>query len=101
MIRKETLRNAWGQGMGRHKLENVVSHGDSDIDALSTILGNKPYLFGAGPTSYDAPLFGTIANVLAFPPDSPLAKHVRTKPNLVDFVERVSETYWQKQEAKA
>ena len=66
----------------------------ADIDALSTMLGDKPYLFGEAPTSYDASLYGILANVLAFPKDGVLATHVRTKPNLVAFVDRVRETYW-------
>jgi glutathione S-transferase len=101
MIRKETLRNAWGQGISRHTAENVVAHGRADLDALSAILGDTPYLFGDAPSSYDATLFGSIANVLAFPPDGALAKHARTKENLVAFVERVKKTYWATPDVKA
>jgi glutathione S-transferase len=100
MIRKDTLRNAWGQGISRHTLDNVVAHGRADIDALSVILGDKPYLFGGAPTSYDASLFGTVANVMAFPEDGPLAKHARSKTNLAAFVDRVKSTYWVKPDAK-
>ncbi len=101
MIRKDTLRNAYGQGISRHTLDNVIAYGRADIDALSTILGDKPYLFGDAPTSYDASLFGTVANVLAFPSDGPLAKHARTKTNLVAFVDRVKAKYWTTPDAKA
>jgi glutathione S-transferase len=94
MIRKDTLRNVWGQGLGRHTVENVHAHGKADVDALATVLGDKPYLFGNTPTSYDATLFGTIANVLAHPPNSPIALHAKGKKNLVAFVERVKEAYW-------
>lgn len=100
MIRKDTLRNAFGQGIGRHTLENIQAHGRADIDALAAILGDKPYLFGDAPTSYDATLFGSIANVLAFPPEGGLAKHARTKKNLVAFVERVKAKYWATPDAK-
>jgi glutathione S-transferase len=100
-IRKETLRNAWGQGTSRHTRENVIAHGRADIDALSAFLGEKAYLFGETPTSYDAVLFGTMDNALTFPPEGPLAKHARTRANLVAFVDRVRSKYWATPDAKA
>jgi glutathione S-transferase len=100
MIRKETLRNAWGQGMSRHAMENVVAHGKADVDALAVMLGAKAYLFGDRPTSYDASLFGSIANVMAFPAEGPLAEHAKSKANLVAFVERVKKAYWATPDAK-
>jgi glutathione S-transferase len=100
MIRRDALRNAWGQGISRHRVEDVQAHGKADIDTLSTHLGGRPFLFGEEPTSYDATLFGTIANVLAFPPDGALAKHTREKKNLVAFVDRVRERYWATPDAK-
>jgi glutathione S-transferase len=96
MIRKETLRNAWGQGISRHTMENVLAFARADIDALAVILGDKPYLLGDAPSSYDATLFGTMANLLAFPAESVLVKHTRGKANLVAFVERVTASYWAK-----
>jgi glutathione S-transferase len=99
MIRKDTLKSAWAQGIGRHTLDNVISHAKSDVDALSTLLGDKNYLFGDTPTSFDASLFGSIANVLAFPADGPLAAYAKEKKNLVDFVERVKTTYWSSPDA--
>ncbi len=100
MIRKETVRNAWGQGTGRHTTGNVHANGRADLDALSALLGDRPYLFGDAPTSYDAGLFGTLANVLAYPKESPVAKHARGKKNLVAYVERVTAAYWATPDAK-
>ena len=101
MIRKDTLRNVWGQGLGRHTLAAIVAHANADVDALATLLGDKPYLFGDAPTSYDATLYGTIANVLAHPKDGPIAKHARGKKNLVAFVARVEKAYWATPDTKA
>lgn len=94
LMRKNTLRNAWGQGMARHTPEQIVKHGSSDIDAVAKVLGDQPYLFGDAPSSYDASLYGTIANVLALPAEGPLAAQVRRHPGLVAFAQRVSEAYW-------
>jgi glutathione S-transferase len=96
MIRKDTLRQAWAQGVARHTAENVHAHGKADVDALAAILGDKPYLLGDTPTSYDAALFGSMANVLAFPGDSPISKHAHGKANLVAYVDRITRRYWEK-----
>jgi glutathione S-transferase len=100
MIRKDTLRNAWGQGISRHTPENVIAHAKADIDALSALLGDKKYLFGDAPTSYDASLFGTMANTIAFPENGPISKHAKSKKNLVSFVDRVKQEYWATAEDK-
>ncbi len=100
-IRKDTLRNAWGQGISRHTGGDILAYGRADIDALSVTLGNGAYLFGDEPSSYDATLFGTMANVLAFPKDGALAEHARSRANLVAFVDRVKSKYWATPDAKA
>ena len=101
LVRKNVVRDAWGHGLGRHTEENIVAHGRADLDALSTVLGDKPYLFGDAPTSYDASMYGSLANTLAFPANSAVATHARSKKNLVAFVDRVKEKYWSTPEAKA
>jgi glutathione S-transferase len=97
-IRKGTLQRANAQGIGRLKKEDVLAHGKHDIDALSEILGEKPYFLGDSPTSYDASVFGGIANVMAFPKEGILAKHARGKKNLASFVDRLMKKYWTKDE---
>lgn len=93
-IRKDVHRNLWGQGTSRHTPENIVRHAQADVDALARLLGDKAYLFGDSPTSFDAVLYGTMANLLAFPGEGPLAVHVRTHANLVAFVDRIKAAYW-------
>jgi glutathione S-transferase len=99
-IRKATVGRAKGQGVASHTRENIEAMGKADVDALSTILGDKPYLFGDAPTSFDATLYGFLANVLAFPAEGAVAKHARTKANLVAFVDRVKAKYWVTPDAK-
>lgn len=93
-IRRKTLRDAWGQGMWRHTTENISKHGCADIDAVAQVLGDKPYLFGDAPTSFDAAIYGSIANVLALPSEGKLATRAREHVNLVHFVQRVTQKYW-------
>lgn len=93
-MRQSTLDNIWAQGLGRHTKENIFAHGCADIDALASFLKDKIYLFGDTPTSYDATLYGFLANAIALPSDGQLAQRVRQYPHLVAFVERVTAQYW-------
>jgi glutathione S-transferase len=100
-IKGQTRKNAFAQGIARHTPENSYAIGKADLDALSVILGEKSYLFGDEPTSYDACLYGTVANALAFPIKNPLTDHARGIANLVAFRERVETRYWKEPAASA
>ena len=93
-IRGGVRKAAYDQGTGRHTPEEVHALGCADVDAIATILGTKPFLLGDAPSSYDAVLYGFIANVMAFPPRSPISARARSHSNLVAFVERVNAKYW-------
>ena len=95
------IRNAWGQGVARHTRENIDAIGVADVDALATLIGDKPYLFGDAPTSYDATAYGFLANGLAFPADGAVAKHARGEGERSAYVERIKGKYWAAAEVKA
>lgn len=45
------------QGIGRHSYADINIKAHKALQALSTILGNKPYLLGDLPDEADASLF--------------------------------------------
>ena len=47
---------AYGQGMSRHSEAEITEFARRTLDALDTLLGDKPYLFGDRPTAVDATL---------------------------------------------
>jgi glutathione S-transferase len=98
-IVKETQKSAWGHGTARHRESDIYAMGSADLDSFSTLLGDKPFLFGDSPTSFDACLYGSVANLLAFPVDNPLKRHGKSLSNLVAFCERVEARYWKKDAA--
>jgi glutathione S-transferase len=99
MIRRKTRKNAFAHGMARHSMERVNALGCADLDALSTILGDKPYLLGSEPTSYDCVVYGYIANILATPASSVCQEHAAKLKNLVAHRDRIRDTYWKATES--
>jgi len=93
-VRAGIKKRVWAQGTGRLPEEGRQARGKADIDAIATFLGNRHYVLGDTPSSYDATVYGHLANVLAFPLDSPLKAHATSQKNLVDYCARIRERYW-------
>lgn len=99
-VRGAVRKGAYAQGIARHSRSEIYAHGCADLDAVAVVLGKKPFLLGDAPSSYDATLFGFVANIMAFPPRGPLAERVRSHTNFVAYVDRMNERYWATPDAK-
>ena len=93
-VRGGVRKQVYAQGTGRHTREAIYKLGCADIDAVAATLGDKPFLLGDTPSSYDAIVYGFIANTIAFPPESPVALRAKEHANLVAFVKRMNDKYW-------
>ncbi|KAI9354882.1 hypothetical protein DFJ73DRAFT_826677 [Zopfochytrium polystomum] len=86
----------------RSTLDREEIYGDAKValEGLSTQLGEKPFLFGDRPTYTDAVVFAYIHIILtAFSnenADRQLRQYVQRYPNLVQFAERFSHTWFAK-----
>lgn len=83
-----------GHGLGRLNLEEAFNLGQEDIDALADFLGNKTYFMGDLPCSLDASAYGILVNTLGCPIESPLKDYALSKPNLVNYCQRVQMDYF-------
>ncbi len=81
----------WRHGIGRHTPAEIYAFGRRDADAVSTLLGDRAFLFGAQPHTVDATIYGMLASVLLMPFESPLKQAVSDMPNLVYYVARMTE----------
>ncbi|MGF6767796.1 glutathione S-transferase [Paraburkholderia sp. GAS199] len=72
------------QGIGRYEPEAAYSRGLADLRAVSRLLGNGPFIFGAEATSADAGLYGFIASIYFYDIDTLLKRYVLTQENLVN-----------------
>ncbi|MCY1076182.1 glutathione S-transferase family protein [Archangium lansingense] len=94
LIRRGVGKAMQAHGMGRHRPEEILEMGKADVSAVAAVLGDKPFLLGDHPTSFDATLFAFILSILAFPVDSPLRKHTQGQQNLVRYCERFQQRYF-------
>ena len=85
MINRQVARTLKGQGFGRHSRAEIERLGNADMDAISDILGSKPWLMGPEPCGADASVWSSVAGVLCPHFDSPMRDHAATKANLVAY----------------
>jgi glutathione S-transferase len=83
-----------GHGMGRHQPAEIYEIGMADLAALADFLEDKPFFFGAEPSTLDATADAYLANILYVPIDSPLKQYGRTRRNLHDFCQRMRSRFY-------
>ncbi|HYO60222.1 glutathione S-transferase C-terminal domain-containing protein [Archangium sp.] len=94
MIRRKVIQSARAQGLGRHRPEEILEMGKADISAVAVTLGDKPFLLGEHPTSFDATVYAFIVSITAFPVDSPFRKYTLAQENLVRYCERFQQRFF-------
>ena len=93
-VRAKVARALFAQGLGRHSDEERLALGRKDVDALSTLLGDKPYIFGDAPCGADAVVFAAVAALLSPCSASPLRDEALARPNLVDYRDRLMQQFF-------
>lgn len=83
-----------GHGIGRHSAGEIAALGVRSIDAVATLLGEKPYLMGDRASAVDATAFAMLAAILTPFFDTPLRDAVVGRPNLVAYVNRSMRRYY-------
>jgi len=71
------------QGIGRYEPDEVYHRGIGDLEAIASLLGRGPYLFGERPSSTDAGIYGFIANIHFYEIETPLKSFVASRPSLI------------------
>ncbi len=94
MVRRSSLRDLYGQGMGRHSAEEVAILGRENLRAMSDFLSDQPYLMGQEPTSLDAVGYGMLANLIQASLPSPLKDYALEQENLVAYCDLMHNRYW-------
>ncbi|NOT72403.1 MAG: glutathione S-transferase family protein [Hyphomicrobium sp.] len=87
-MNRDTKRTLWGQGIGRHARADIEWLAMRDLDAISALLGDQPFLFGDEPHAADASVYGSVASALCPLFDTPIRAHAESKANLAAYAKR-------------
>ena len=82
------------RGMGRHAEDVIVAQGKADLDALSRLLGDKPFMLGEAPSAIDACVLGFLGVSLYVAGDNPLYRYGASLDNLMRYCERMRARYF-------
>ncbi|GAC1426129.1 MAG: glutathione S-transferase C-terminal domain-containing protein [Burkholderiaceae bacterium] len=90
-VKRDYRKRVRGQGVGRYTSTELKEMGDTDTSCISTILGEKAFLLSDKISSYDATVFGFLGNNFYAPLDTHLKKSIASHPNIVRYIERISQ----------
>jgi glutathione S-transferase len=80
VVRRHFRRQLHARGLTRRMTTQITALGRSDIDALQSLLGERPFLGGEVLSRADLAVFGQVAPMLNWPMDTPVAQYARTRP---------------------
>ena len=85
MVRRKVRRDLKGQGLGRHRRDELYAMARGDLEALATRLDDGPFFFRERPGTLDAVAYGCLANLLLVPVETELKRIGQEFPNLRAF----------------
>lgn len=94
VMKRAFAKQLHARGMGRHSQEVIVAQGKQDLDALSELLGDQPYVLGDEPSSVDACVFGFLGVTVYVEGDNPLFGYAASLDNLMAYCERMRARYF-------
>lgn len=94
MGRRGVKKAAWLQGTSRYSEAEIEASAARDLEAIAWALGDDAYFGGASPCSFDATVYGFLANVLHGPFDDAMKAAAASHGNLVAWCDRLYERCW-------
>jgi len=89
MVRGKVRKSLAAHGIGRHSQAEIDDLARRDIEALATLLGDKPCLLSQEPTGVDATAFAFIAGSLCKRFETKLRTAAEAHANLVAYRDRM------------
>jgi len=94
LARSQIRRDLHGQGLSRHRPEQIYDFAEQDLASVSAWLADKPYFMGDTVSSIDATVFGFLAQATLVRMASPLPAIAANYPNLKAYCERLRTRYF-------
>jgi glutathione S-transferase len=92
-FRRRMIKALYLQGIGRHSYEEVQHFGVQYLQALETLIGAGPYLFGDMFTTYDCTVYGFLARGLRVQNDSSMHRFITSSGVLRAYCRRIDSAY--------
>lgn len=92
-VRRKVRNNLHAHGLGRHSEAETTVMAARAVEALSQVLGDNRYFFGATPSGADATAFAFIASALTPVCESPLRDKLLATPNLAEYSSRMMKEF--------
>ncbi len=93
MVRREIRKTLYLQGLGRHTEPEMIFLARRDFAAVSSLLGEKPYLLGDKASGFDATLFSFLEGALCPTFSHPISDTAKEFPNLQAYCSRMRAEY--------
>ncbi|MFK7956624.1 MAG: glutathione S-transferase family protein [Lysobacterales bacterium] len=87
VIRRGVIKSLHQQGIGRHSPEEIANMGIADMQCLSHMLGDQPFLFGDEPCEFDAWVYAFVSGFSKVPHTIPCKAVISDGP-LAEYVQR-------------
>lgn len=94
LARKQVKGDLYSHGIGRHEQQEIYGFGRKDIGALADLLGTDRFMMSDKPCSLDAAAYPVLANIAANAIKGEPHRCVHEHQNLVDYIERCTETWF-------
>lgn len=94
ILRKKVKKSLYNQGMGRHTESEIVEIANQSFNALSVLLGNKPYFYGNKVSTFDASAYAFISSFTHAKLDNETNKMAKSYVNLVTFVNNIKQQFF-------
>lgn len=94
MVRRKIRKTLKSQGFGRHTPAERDELAIADINALATLIGEKPFLMGDEPCGADASVFGFVAHWLVPQFTTAVRTAAKQHQNLVGYRDRILRQYF-------
>jgi glutathione S-transferase len=94
LVRRHVRKGLHAHGMGRHSSAEIVALGTHSIDSIADFLGAKPFFMGLEPTGVDATIYAFVAATLCPAFETPIRTAAERRPNLKDYVARMTARYY-------
>ena len=77
------------QGIGRYQPDEAYARGVGDLQVLANLVPKSRFLFGPQPTSFDAAVYGFLANIHFAEIETPLKAFLSSRANLIRHCEAI------------